>query len=77
MNLNDNITISDVSDDSFKFLHPDNMVVCQVKMSRASLSLSTDEEEEEDGEESSEGSETSTSEGGGAPKAEDNSETKE
>ena len=77
LNLNDKITISDVSDDSFKFLHPDNMVVCQVKMSRASLSLSTDEEEEEDGEESSEGSETSTSEGGEAPKAEDNSETKE
>ena len=75
LNLNDKITISDVSDDSFKFLHPDNMVVCQVKMSRASLSLST--EEEEDGEESSEGSETSTGEGGEAPKAEDNSETKE
>ncbi len=75
LNLNDNITISDVSDDSFKFLHPDNMVVCQVKMSRASLSLST--EEEEDGEESSEGSETSTGEGGEAPKAEDNSENKE
>ena len=75
LNLNDNITISDVSDDSFKFLHPDNMVVCQVKMSRASLSLST--EEEEDGEESSEGSETSTGEGVEAPKAEDNSETKE
>ena len=76
LNLNDKITISDVSDDSFKFLHPDNMVVCQVKMSRASLSLSTDEEEDEDGEESSEGSETSTGEGGEAPKAEDNSETK-
>ena len=77
LNLNDKITISDVSDDSFKFLHPDNMVVCQVKMSRASLSLSTDEEEEEDGEESGEGSETSTSEGGEAPKADVNSETKE
>ena len=77
LNLNDKITISDVSDDSFKFLHPDNMVVCQVKMSRASLSLSTDEEEEEDGEESGEGSETSTGEGGEAPKADVNSETKE
>tara|TARA_A100001011_G_scaffold65615_1_gene66580 strand:- start:1910 stop:2587 length:678 start_codon:yes stop_codon:yes gene_type:complete len=77
LNLNDNITISDVSDDSFKFLHPDNMVVCQVKMSRASLSLTTDEEEGEEGEESDEGSETSTGEGGEAPKAEDNSKTKE
>jgi len=77
LNLNDNITISDVSDDSFKFLHPDNMVVCQVKMSRASLSLTTDEEGGEEGEESDEGSETSTGEGGEAPKAEDNSKTKE
>ena len=77
LNLNDNITISDVSDNSFKFLHPDNMVVCQVKMSRASLSLSTDEEEGEEGEESDEGSEASTGEGGEAPKAEDNSKTKE
>ena len=77
LNLNDNITISDVSDNSFKFLHPDNMVVCQVKMSRASLSLNTDEEEGEEGEESDEGSETSTGEGGEAPKAEDNSKTKE
>ena len=77
LNLNDNITISDVSDDSFKFLHPDNMVVCQVKMSRASLSLTTDEEGGEEGEESDEGSENSTGEGGEAPKAEDNSKTKE
>ena len=53
------------------------MVVCQVKMSRASLSLNTDEEEGEEGEESDEGSETSTGEGGEAPKAEDNSKTKE
>ena len=77
LNLNDNITISDVSDNSFKFLHPDNMVVCQVKMSRASLSLTTDEEGGEEGEESDEGSEASTGEGGEAPKAEDNSKTKE
>ena len=77
LNLNDNITISDVSDNSFKFLHPDNMVVCQVKMSRASLSLTTDEEGGEEGEESDEGSENSTGEGGEAPKAEDNSKTKE
>ena len=41
LNLNDKITISDVSEETFKFLHPDNMVICQVKMSRASLSLST------------------------------------
>ena len=73
LNLNDNITISDVSEDSFKFLHPDNMVICQVKMSRASLSLTTDEE----GEEGEEEGDTSSSEGGDAPKAEGSSDSKE
>ena len=79
LNLNDNITIADVSEETFKFLHPDNMVICQVKMSRASLSLSTDKEGEEGEEEAegSEGSETSTSEGADTPKTEENSEAKE
>ena len=79
LNLNDNITIADVSEETFKFLHPDNMVICQVKMSRASLSLSTDEEGEEgeEGSEGDEGGETSTSEGSDNPKTEENSEAKE
>ena len=81
LNLNDKITIADVSEETFKFLHPDNMVICQVKMSRASLSLETGEEGEEgegEGEEEgSEGGETSTSEGADTPKTEENSEAKE
>ena len=79
LNLNDNITIADVSEDTFKFLHPDNMVICQVKMSRASLSLSTDEEGEEgeEGAEGDEGGESSTGEGGDTQKTEENSEAKE
>ena len=85
LNLNDNITIADVSEETFKFLHPDNMVICQVKMSRASLSLETGEEGEEgeedeegkEGAEGSEGGETSTSKGGDNSKTEENSEAKE
>ena len=82
LNLNDKITIADVSEETFKFLHPDNMVICQVKMSRASLSLSTDEEGEEgeegaEGSEGGEGGETSTSEGGDTQKTEENSKAKE
>ena len=85
LNLNDNITIADVSEETFKFLHPDNMVICQGKMSRASLSLETGEEgvegeegeEGEEGTEGSEGGETSTSKGGDNPKTEENSEAKE
>ena len=62
LNLNDKVTIQDLLNDNYSFVHPENMVVCQVKMSRASLSLSTDEEGEEgdegeEGEESEEGAE--------------------
>ena len=59
LNLNDKVTIQDLLNDNYSFVHPENMVVCQVKMSRASLSLSTDEEGEEgeEGEEVEEGAE--------------------
>ena len=57
LHLNDKITIQDLLNNDYVFVHPENMVVCQVKMSRASLSLTTDEEEGEEGEESVEGAE--------------------
>ena len=60
LNLNDKITIEDLKDENYSFIHPDNMVVCQVKMSRASMSLETETEEEE-GEEGEEGSTESES----------------
>jgi hypothetical protein len=55
------------------------MVICQVKMSRASLSLETGEEDEEgeEGTEGSEAGENSTIEGGETPKTDENSEAKE
>ena len=40
LNLKDNVKISELLNEDYKFLHPDNMVVCQVKMSRAALSMS-------------------------------------
>ena len=57
LNLNDKITIEDLKDENYSFIHPDNMVVCQVKMSRASMSLETETDEEE-GEEGSAESES-------------------
>ena len=72
LNLNDKITIEDLQDENYSFIHPDNMVVCQVKMSRASMSLET-ETDEEDGEEGEEGSAESESKAEGA----DSNETKE
>ena len=57
LNLKDNVKISELLNEDYKFLHPDNMVVCQVKMSRAALSMSGaegEEGEETEGEESGE-----------------------
>ena len=57
LHLNDKVTIQDLLNENYIFVHPENMVVCQVKMSRASLSLTTTEEEDEEGEEGEEGAE--------------------
>ena len=65
LNLNDKITIEDLQDENYSFIHPENMVVCQVKMSRASMSLETETDEEE-GEEGEEGSAESDSKAEGS-----------
>ena len=57
LHLNDKVTIQDLLNENYIFVHPENMVVCQVKMSRASLSLTTTEEEDEESEEGEEGAE--------------------
>ena len=58
LKLNDSITVADLSEETFKILHPDTQVVCQVKMSRASLSITDeieDDGETEEGAEAAEG----------------------
>ena len=59
LKLNDSITVADLSEDIFKILHPDTQVVCQVKMSRASMSIddSSEDEELEEGAEGADGAE--------------------
>ena len=57
------VYITELVDDSFKFLHPDNTVVCQVKRSRVSI----DEEEEETEEEGTVEGAAPTAEGSAAP----------
>ena len=79
LKLNDSITVADLSEETFKILHPDSQVVCQVKMSRASMSIDEGEEEEEGEEgEVAEGSEgaakESSSEGADTGKEEAKSE---
>ena len=72
LNLNDSITVAVLSEEIFKILHPDEQVVCQVKMSRASMSIEEDVEDEEleEGEEGEEGAE------GAKPAAEGSSDGK-
>ncbi|MCF8273103.1 MAG: 50S ribosomal protein L25/general stress protein Ctc [Flavobacteriaceae bacterium] len=38
--------ITTLQNDAYKFMHPDNTVVCQVRRSRASVDVSDDDEEE-------------------------------
>ena len=75
LNLNDKITIADLKDENSSFIHPDNMVVCQVKMSRASMSLETETDEEE-GEEGEEGPADSQSKPEGSAESNETKEEK-
>ena len=79
LKLNDSITVDDLSEETFKILHPVSQVVCQVKMSRASMSIDEGEEEEEgeegEGAEGAEGAaKESSSEGADTGKEEAKSE---
>ena len=56
LELGDKLYVTEVADEKFKFLHPDNTVVCQVRTSRVSLKI----------EDEVEGAEGSTEEGASA-----------
>jgi len=72
LKLNDAITVADLSEDTFKILDPESQVVCQVKMSRASMSITTDEEELDEGEE---GAAENSTEGTAKEASSENSES--
>ncbi len=59
LKIGDKLFLDELTDDKFTFLHPENMVVVQVRMARAAIV-----EEEEEGE--GEGEEGETTEGAGA-----------
>ncbi len=64
LTIGDKKYVLDVKNDAFSILHPDNMVVCQVRMARAAIVTAVDEDEDEEGAE--EGAEGATAEEGGA-----------
>ena len=59
LELGDKFYTSELENDDYELLHPDNTVVCQVRTSRASMALPEDEEgvEGEEGAEGAEGAE--------------------
>ena len=63
LELGDKLYVTQVADEKFKFLHPDNTVICQVRTSRVSLKVENEVEGAEEGAEGAEGAEGST-EGG-------------
>ncbi|WP_281542131.1 50S ribosomal protein L25/general stress protein Ctc [Maribacter aestuarii] len=75
LKIGDNITIESLLSDDFTILHPETMVVVQVKTQRAAIVV--DEDEELEGEEgAAEGAETAA-EGAETPEATDGGESKE
>ena len=68
LELGDKFYTSELENDDYELLHPDNTVVCQVRTSRASMALPEDEEgvEGEEGAENTEGTEVKSE----APKEE-------
>ena len=57
LELGSKLYVTELADESFKFLHPDNTVVCQVRTSRTSLKVNKGEEGEETGAEGEEATE--------------------
>jgi large subunit ribosomal protein L25 len=47
LKIGDKVSISELLNDAYNFLHSDNTVVCQVKQSRVTIELDEEEEDEE------------------------------
>jgi len=65
LKIGDKIFVNDVTNDDYNILHPENMVVVQVRMARAAIVTADDDEENEEGTEgeATEGGDASASEG--------------
>ena len=62
LNIGDKVYITELSNENYEFLHPDNTVVCQVRRARAAMALTTEDEEGEEGDEITEEGDQSTKE---------------
>ncbi len=48
LKIGNKLYITELENEDYKFLHPDNTVVCQVRRSRASMAVEDEEEDEDD-----------------------------
>ena len=55
LKIGSKLYVTELENESYKFLHPDNTVVCQVRRSRASMNVEDDEDEDETTEEGAAG----------------------
>ncbi len=55
MKIGAKLYVGDLSQEKYKVMHPDNIVICQIRRSRAALVLETDDEDDEEGGEETDG----------------------
>ena len=48
LKIGNKLYITELENEDYQFLHPDNTVVCQVRRSRASMSVEDDEDEDDE-----------------------------
>ena len=77
LNIGDKVYITELFNENYEFLHPDNTVVCQVRRARAALVVETEEGEGEEGEEGTEEGEEGTPKDSESPEGKESSEAKE
>ena len=67
LEIGNKLYVTDVADEKYTFLHPDNTVVCQVRNSRVSLKTEVEEVEGEEGDEAAEGETAPAADGSSTP----------
>ena len=77
LNIGDKVYITQLFNENYEFLHPDNTVVCQVRRARAALVVETEEGEGEEGEEGAEEGSEKTSKEAESAEGKESSEAKE
>tara|TARA_B100001248_G_C27377836_1_gene455281 strand:+ start:534 stop:1226 length:693 start_codon:yes stop_codon:yes gene_type:complete len=77
LNIGDKVYITELFNENYEFLHPDNTVVCQVRRARAALVVETVEGEGEEGEEGTEEGSEGTPKDSESPEGKESSEAKE